>query len=172
MFKFNDYFYLLLGLESFLYWSTFIISGMFLFTHITSLTQVLESKIPPIAKIVSLKSQKYLHVKPSYVSAPWVPGNLVVHVGHCLHLQVNLLELHLDFLLGSFGCFFDRFVSQVQELPIDHSRARTSNTSHCRSWEHVWYCEGVLEPRKKHFLFYFTQTIFLTNMYISLFQTP
>merc|ERR1712212_966326 len=39
------------GLESFLYWSTFIISGMFLFTHITSLTQVLESKIPPIAKI-------------------------------------------------------------------------------------------------------------------------
>ena len=97
---------------------------------------------------------------------------LVVYVGHCLHLQVHPFELHLDFLLGSFGCFFDRFVSQVQELPIDHSRARTSNTSHCRSWEHVWYCEGVLEPRKKHFLFYFTQTIFLTNMYISLFQTP
>ena len=118
MFKFNDYFYPLLGLESFLYWSTFIISGMFLFTHITSLTQVLESKIPPIAKIVSLKSQNYLYVKSSYVSAPWVPGNLVVHVGHCLHLQVHLLELHLDFLLGSFGCFFDRFVFQVQELPV------------------------------------------------------
>ena len=119
MFKFNDYFYLLLGLESFLYWSTFIISGMFLFTHITSLTQVLESKIPPIAKIVSLKSQKYLHVKPSYVSAPWVPGNLVVHVGHCLHLQVHLLELHL----GNYSAFiysvcfitmiYYNFVSQI-----------------------------------------------------------
>merc|ERR1719187_2322974 len=39
------------GLEAFLYWSTFFISGLFLFTHITSLTQVLESKIPSIAKI-------------------------------------------------------------------------------------------------------------------------
>merc|ERR1712106_1027663 len=40
------------GFESFLYWSTFFISGMFLFTHVTSLTQVLEAKIPSIAKIL------------------------------------------------------------------------------------------------------------------------
>ena len=40
------------GFESFLYWSSFFISGTFLFTHITSLTQVLETKVPALAKIV------------------------------------------------------------------------------------------------------------------------
>eukprot|EP00092_Neocalanus_flemingeri_P044099 GFUD01048774.1.p1 GENE.GFUD01048774.1~~GFUD01048774.1.p1 ORF type:complete len:166 (+),score=29.76 GFUD01048774.1:57-500(+) len=39
------------GFESFIYWSTFFISGFFLFTHVTNLTQVLESKVPAIAKI-------------------------------------------------------------------------------------------------------------------------
>ena len=41
------------GLESFLYWSSFVISGIFVFTHVTNLTPSLESKLPALAKIVS-----------------------------------------------------------------------------------------------------------------------
>ena len=33
--------------------------------------------------------------------------------------------------------------------------------------EHVWYCVGDLGATKKHFSFYFTQTIFLTNKHSS-----
>merc|ERR1711915_298055 len=39
------------GFESFLYWFAFFISGFFLLTHVTNLTQTLESKVPAIAKI-------------------------------------------------------------------------------------------------------------------------
>merc|ERR1712179_608862 len=100
--------------------------------------------------------------------SPWVLGNLVVYVSHCLHLQVHILELHLDFLLGSFGCFFDRFVFQVQELPVDHSGAGASHISRCRSrWkilalEHVWYCVDDLEAIIRHFSF----NCSYTNIYV------
>jgi len=39
------------GLESFLCWGAFFISGLFLGTHVTNLTQSLESRIPAMAKI-------------------------------------------------------------------------------------------------------------------------
>ena len=41
-----------IGFESFLYWGAAIISGFFLFTHVTNLTQSLESKFPWIMKVV------------------------------------------------------------------------------------------------------------------------
>lgn len=40
-----------IGFESFLYWGAAIISGFFLFTHVTNLTQSLESKFPWIMKV-------------------------------------------------------------------------------------------------------------------------
>merc|ERR1719495_2434943 len=39
------------GLESFIFWTTVIISGLFLFTHVTNLTQTLESKFPILIKV-------------------------------------------------------------------------------------------------------------------------
>jgi len=39
------------GFESFLFWTTAIISGVFLFTHITNLTQMLEAKFPFLMKL-------------------------------------------------------------------------------------------------------------------------
>jgi len=39
------------GFESFLFWTTVIISGLFLFTHVTNLTQSLESKFPILIKV-------------------------------------------------------------------------------------------------------------------------
>lgn len=41
------------GFESFLMWGAFFASGFFLFTHVTNLTQSLESRFPYLAKIVS-----------------------------------------------------------------------------------------------------------------------
>ena len=51
--KIEHYYMKLSGFESFLYWFAFFISGFFLLTHVTNLTQTLESKVPAIAKIVS-----------------------------------------------------------------------------------------------------------------------
>ena len=42
------------GFESFLMWGAFFASGFFLFTHVTNLTQSLESRFPYLVKIVSL----------------------------------------------------------------------------------------------------------------------
>jgi len=39
------------GFEGFLFWGAAIISGAFLFTHVTNLTQSLESKFPQIMKV-------------------------------------------------------------------------------------------------------------------------
>merc|ERR1711872_628594 len=39
------------GFESFLMWGAFFISGFFLFTHVTNLTQSLESRFPFLAKV-------------------------------------------------------------------------------------------------------------------------
>merc|ERR1719339_698174 len=39
------------GFESFLMWGAFFASGFFLFTHVTNLTQSLESRFPYLAKI-------------------------------------------------------------------------------------------------------------------------
>ena len=40
------------GVEGVLFWGAAIISGAFLFTHVTNLTQSLESKFPQIMKVV------------------------------------------------------------------------------------------------------------------------
>ena len=40
------------GFESFLMWGAFFASGFFLFTHVTNLTQSLESRFPFLAKVV------------------------------------------------------------------------------------------------------------------------
>jgi len=39
------------GFESFLFWTTVIISGLFLFTHITNLTQMMEARFPILVKL-------------------------------------------------------------------------------------------------------------------------
>ena len=43
------------GFEEFIFWTSFFVSGFFLLTHITNLTQSLESKIPQLRNIVRLK---------------------------------------------------------------------------------------------------------------------
>ena len=42
------------GFESFLMWGAFFASGFFLFTHVTNLTQSLESRFPFLAKVVRI----------------------------------------------------------------------------------------------------------------------
>lgn len=42
--------------EGFLFWGAFFTSGFFLGTHVTNLTQSLESRFPAVTKIVSLQN--------------------------------------------------------------------------------------------------------------------
>ena len=50
------------GFESFLCWGAFFASGFFLATHVTNLTQSLESRFPAIAKVVSGTNSKWLGI--------------------------------------------------------------------------------------------------------------
>jgi len=99
------------GFESFLYWSTFFISGMFLFTHVTSLTQVLEAKIPSIAKIhlgYLAAWSVMLAIACIYRFIFWnFISVMLSEICDIFLLLFIIFICFIDFLLGSFGCFFD-----------------------------------------------------------------
>jgi len=82
------------GLESFLFWTTAIISGFFVLTHVCNLTQTLESKFPALTKI----HLGYLVVYTGLLGVDIVV-NLVLGVGPCLLFTVLLL---VAFLIDGF----------------------------------------------------------------------
>ena len=68
------------GLESFLFWTTAIISGVFLFTHITNLTQMLEAKFPFLMKLViflNIFFRSKTVYKLNYLSQPFLSLDIV-----------------------------------------------------------------------------------------------
>ena len=86
------------GFESFLMWGAFFASGFFLFTHVTNLTQSLESRFPYLVKIVSwnltLKALAYHSFCPP---ASGLYGCVVRWIGNhvCLQTHPRFLVSHV-----------------------------------------------------------------------------
>ena len=83
------------GFESFLMWGAFFASGFFLFTHVTNLTQSLESRFPFLAKVVRFFLLKFFLVHLDKLChsppAPCLYGCMVFGCGNHGDLQMCYL---------------------------------------------------------------------------------
>ena len=122
-------------IETFIYWMTFLVSGIFLLSYSSSLIKTLEEKIPKIHLIVIdiLFLICYpLHTFPSILS--------ILLSGHFSQLWMAYTDLQirilfrqmilftflftrpiftlLDFHLDSFSCVFDSVIFQIQNVQV------------------------------------------------------
>ena len=94
------------GFESFLMWGAFFASGFFLFTHVTNLTQSLESRFPLLIKIVSIFFKCDLPMRAIAPSAPGIHSSLGSWIGNHVCRQTH------PRVLGSL--FGKKFMDKLQ----------------------------------------------------------
>ena len=82
-------------IESFVYWMTFFVSGIFLLSYCSSLIETVKEKIPKINTIVISKTIFFSFKNFTTFIATFLPGHLVILPSPQCHLQIRLLECHL-----------------------------------------------------------------------------